>query len=202
MTKLAWTNTLTLTLGLGLGVSLGWGLCRAVPGGSGRIIQVAKIPPYEPVEIVPESVDWPQDEPVTVQTVSPPPKQARKLKQDFGLNPDLDAILGRFKLPDLPDGGNAVVSVPKGGKDEPPLPVKLTVKANKPPLLSVRWEPEITFWYGLPQNGTWGDSYATYLSLRKLACVRDKLCAGARAGYESRGFAEGWVVELGASWRF
>lgn len=201
MTRLGWTASLLMTLGLGLGIALGWGLCRAVPGGAGRIIQVARVPPYEPVEIVPESVDWPQGEPVTVATVEPPTKrQARKLEKDFNFRVGRDSLLGKFDLPQLPDGGSAIVTASKPDGDDPE-PVKLTMKVNKPPLLRIRWEPEVSFWYGVPQNGGWGDSYATYLSLGNLACVRDKLCAGARAGYESRGFAGGWVVELGASWR-
>lgn len=203
MTKLGWTASLLMTLGLGLGVALGWGLCRAVSIEPGDFIKVSRIPPYEPVEIVPESVNWPQGEPVVVATVTPPTrKEARKLEKDFGFRLDRTSILGKFDLPQLPDGGKAVVTVPKRDNEDPPLPAKLTVKVNKPPLLRIRWEPVWEGWYGLPQNGAWGDSYATYLSLRNLACVRDKLCAGARAGYESSGFAEGWVVEVGASWRF
>lgn len=203
MTRLGWTASLLMTLGLGLGVALGWGLCRAVSIEPGDFIKVDRIPPFEPVRIVPDSVKWPEGEPVVVATVTPPTKrQARKLEKDFNFRVDRDSLLGKFDLPELPDGGKAVVSVVKPDKEDKPQPVKLTVKVNKPPLLRIRWEPEVSFWYGVPQNGGWGDSYATYLSLRNLACVRDKLCAGAKAGYERRGFAEGWVVEVGASWRF
>lgn len=191
-----------MTLGLGLGVALGWGLCRAVSIEPGDFIRVDRIPPLEPVRIVPDSVKWPSGEPVTVQTVEPPSnKSARKLEKDFGFRLNRTKILGQFDLPQLPDGGSAVVSVPKPNGEDPE-PVKLTVKVNKPPLLRIRWEPTWEGWYGMPQGGAWGDSYATYLSLHNLACVRDKLCAGARAGHERRGVVEGWVFEVGASWRF
>lgn len=205
MTRLGWTASLLMTLGLALGVALGWGLCRAVPGGAGRIIQVARVPPYEPVEIVPESVDWPEGEPVIVATVEPPTRKERKrIRSDFGLNPNLEAILGKFELPQLPDGGSAVVSVPKPDGEDPE-PVKLTVKANKPPLLRIRWEPEVTAWYGFASGTEFaGDSasWATYFSLPRLACIREKVCLQARAGREERPWGGGWVAELGVGVRF
>lgn len=196
-----------MTLGLALGVALGWGLCRAVPGGAERIIQVGRIPPYKPVEIVPESVNWPQGEPVVVATVTPPTKkEARKLEKEFGFRADRDSLLGKFDLPQLPDGGKAVITVPKRGNEDPVLPVKLTVKANKPPLLRIRWEPVLGGWYDSPivrsVDGNTLSSWSGYVRLNRLICVRDRLCLNARAGYEHRPWGGGAIAGVGVSWRF
>lgn len=200
MTRLGWTGSLFMVLGLVLGVAIGWGLARAVPAGPGQIIQVARVPPYKPVEIVPGSADWPEGDPVVVATVTPPTKkEARKLERDFGFRLDRTSVLGRFDLPDLPDGGQAVVSVPVSDR---PDPVSLTVKANPPPLVRVRWSPTFEVWYGFGGGPVSGDSWSSYLSLRDLACARDRVCMQVRAGREVRPWADGWVAEVGLSVRF
>lgn len=200
MTRLGWTGSLFMVLGLVLGVVIGWGLCRQVSGMPGSIIQVAKVPPYEPVEIVPDSAGWPKGSVETVQTVVPPTrKEARKLEKDFGFRLSRTSLLGKFDLPDLPDGGKAVVHVPKGGNEEPALPVKLTVRANRPPLVRVRWEPRFEGWYGYSAEG---NSWSSYLKLGRLLCIRDRVCVQARAGREGRLWGEGWVAEAGISIRF
>lgn len=206
MTRLGWTSSLLMTLGLGLGVAIGWGLCRAVSGfgQTGKLVQVDRIPPHEPVEIVPDSVQWPEGEPVVVATVTPPTKkEARKLEEDFGFRLDRTSILGKFDLPQLPDGGKAVVTVPKRGKEKPPLPLNLTVKVNKPPLLRIRWDPRFEVWYGHgAEFGTVSPSWSAYLGLNRLACIRDKVCLQARAGREERPWGGGWMAEVGASVSF
>lgn len=197
MTRLGWTGSLFMVLGLALGVAIGWGLARAVPAGPGQIIQVARVPPYKPVEIVPGSADWPEGDPVVVATVTPPTKkEARKLERDFGFRLDRTSVLGRFDLPDLPDGGQAVVSVPVSDR---PDPVSLTVKANPPPLVRVRWRPVLEGWYGYsPEGNTWSG----YLRLGRLLCIRDRVCLQARAGYEVRPWGDGAVAGVGVSVRF
>lgn len=208
MTRLGWTGSLFIVLGLALGAALGWGLCRAASIDPGDLIRVAKVPPYEPVEIVPDSVDWPEGKPVRVATVKPPTrKEARKLERDFGFRLDDTNLLGKWELPDLPDGGRAIVSVNKGQPDsaDRPEPVQLTVKANPPPLVRVRWEPEVTGWYGFGSGGELiGDSasWATYFSLPRLLCIRNRVCVQARSGREERPWGGGWVAEAGISISF
>lgn len=206
MTRLGWIASLLMTLGLGLGVALGWGLCRTVSGfgQTSRLLRVDQIPPREPVRIVPDSVKWPGGDPVTVQTVEPPNnKERHQVESDFKLDLSRTNILGKFDLPQLPDGGKAVVTVPKRGKEKPPLPLNLTVKVNKPPLLRIRWEPRFEVWYGYgAEFGTVSPSRSAYLGINRLACIRDKVCLQARAGREERPWGGGWVAEVGASVSF
>lgn len=201
MTRCGWFASLACMLGLALGVALGWGLARAVPAGPGRIIQVARVPPYSPVEIVPDSAGWPAGPSVEVETKVPPTrKEARKLEEGFGFRVDRDHLLGKFKLAELPDGGDVLVSVTKGQGQRP---AKLTVRANPPPLVRVRWEPRFEGWYGYAAEPGWsGQSWSAYLGLPDLLCVRDRVCVQARAGREHRPWGEGWVAEAGVSIKF
>lgn len=197
MTRLGWTGSLFMAMGLALGVAIGWGVARQVAGLPGQLLRVGQVPTYEPVEIVPDSVDWPEGDPVTVQTVDPPSKKvARKIEKEFDLDLSRTILLGKFDLPDMPNGGRAVPWVPRGDKPEP---VRLRIVANPPPLVRVRWEPTLEGWAGY---STEGNSWSSYLKLGRLLCIRDRLCFQARGGYEVRSWASGAVAEVGVSVRF
>lgn len=202
MTRLGWTGSLFMALGVALGLPIGWGLARQVAGLPGQLLRVGRIPSYKPVEIVPDSVDWPEGDPVVVATVTPPTKkERRKVERDFNLNLRDSNLLGKFELPDMPEGGRAVVSVTKGQPDstDKPEPVRLTVKTNPPPLVRVRWDPGLDGWYDVSPGGR---IMTGYLKLGRLLCIRDRGCVQARAGYRDGPFGDGVIAGVGVSLRF
>lgn len=192
---------------LGALLALGGVWWRGSGPRTGKHVQVAPVASYEPVEVVPVSVEWPKGEPVVVKTVEPPnEKEARKLEKDFDFRLGDAAILGRFELPELPHGGKGVVTAPKGGNEDDPSPVKFTVKRNPPPpppLFSVGWEPKLEGWYGQAVEPGWsGRSWSAYIAADELMCVKKEICLNGRAGREHRPWGEGWIAEVGVSWRF
>lgn len=197
MTK--WLAPVALAAGLLAGLAAGWSLARSLPSGPGRLLQVGRVPPYKPVELVPVSAGWPAGRTVAVATVVPPTRKERlRVERDFDLDLSRTSLLGKFDLPAMPDGGSAVVGVPVS---DSPEPVSLIVKANPPPLLRVRWRPELEAWYGFASGGD-SASRALYIGLPRLICIRDRVCGQARGGYEDRPRGGGWLAEVGVSIKF